>query len=173
MKQKLSHLFFDSIQVAVTLILDKLAASLASKSDFDRVTYNLTTKVDELNTQITSMRLKIQSKDTVIESLKQENLAMKAEISAHMKKNNELQQEMKRHNLVFSGFTLIFTESTAGGTGGQHISLDPTIIKMVSFCYQQLSLFDIDEDDISSAYFLAPKKSENRIAALCLLVVCF
>ena len=145
-KQKPSDLFSDSIQVAVTLALDKLAASLVSKGDFDRVTNNLTTNINELNTQVASLQLKIQSKEAVIDNLTRENLAMRTDISTFIKNNDDLQQEMKRHNLILSGFTPTFTEAIAGGTGRQHISFDATIIivKEVSFYHQQLSLPDIN-----------------------------
>ena len=153
--------------------MDKLATSLVSKGDFDRETNNLTTNMDELNTQVTSLRLKIQSKEAVIDNLTQKKLAMRADISTFIKNNDELQQEMKRHNLVLSGFAPTVTKATAGGTCRQHISLDATIVKVVSFYHQQLSLPDINEDDISSAYFLPPKKSENRNASPRFLVVRF
>ena len=172
-KQKLSDLFSDSIQVTVTLALDKLATLLVSKGDFDHVTNNLTIQIDELNTQVASLRLKIQSKEAVIDNLKQENLAMRAEITTFIKNNDELQQEMKQDNLVLSGFTPTFTEATAGGTDRQHFSLDATIVKVASFCHQQLFLPDINEGDISSANFLPPKKSENHNTSQRLLVVRF
>ena len=160
-KTKFTEIFNESIQLALQKVFEKVN--------------NVTDKLNELSTSVSTLRLEIQSKDQSISNLKSENNALKAEIACLASYNDEMSQELKRDNLVISGFTPSFSQATAAsGSSRQHISLQSTINNVVEFCHNTLSLPDISSHDISSASFLPPPKSiANKNAPPRLLLVHF
>jgi regulator of replication initiation timing len=161
-KSKFSDIFNDSIQAAIQKVFEKVT--------------DATDKLAELSASVSSLRLEIQSKDQSISNLKTENNALKAEVTRLASHNDDLSQELKRENLILSGFTPSFSQAAAATSGNshQHISLESTISRVVDFCHNALALPDITSQDISSASFLPPLKSaQNNNASPRLLLVRF
>ena len=161
LKTKFTEIFNESIQLALQKVFEKVN--------------NVTDKLNELSTSVSTLRLKIQSKDQSISNLKSENNALKAEIACLASYNDKMSQELKRDNLVKSGFTPhLQSGDSCQCNSRQHISLQSTINNVVEFCHNTLSLPDISSHDISSASFLPPPKSiANKNAPPRLLLVHF
>lgn len=136
----------------------------------------LAAKLEDLSATIGLLRTELAAKNAIIADIKKDNQNLHGIISKLSATNEDLLQEAKRDNLVFSGLSPSFAEAAAA----VHTSIDTdapiplssTIRKVVTFCKDALNL-EINESDVSSAYFTKPKASPGRPPAPPLLVVRF
>jgi FtsZ-binding cell division protein ZapB len=133
----------------------------------------LNKKVDELTATINMLRMELQNKDLSINQLKTENASLKKEISTAMGQNDNLQQELKRENLIFSGFRPTFAEAVGDAENPHRISSNATKQNFVKFCNEVLDLPTISADDISTAYFLPTNPTRGAANQTRLLSVRF
>lgn len=162
-KAKFSDLLSDSIQSTVQKSIDK-----AVQKAFDKHVGDLIAKIEELSTSVSTLRLQIESKNAIIADLQAKNDALSNEICDAQAMNDELQQEVKRDNLIFSGFTPSYSEMVAGEGGNyrRRVSVQASINNVVTFCQKSLAMPEISAHDISSAVFLPPPKSGTMTSRL-------
>lgn len=101
-KTKLSEIFIESVNSAV-------------ESKFDKLIGKMSKQVDDLNATITALRIEMSAKDASIIKVEQENQQLRSSLASLSCRNEELQEDSKRDNLIFSGFKPNLAESVAAG----------------------------------------------------------
>ena len=86
----------------------------------DKSNEALNKKIEDLTATIGMLRLELHDKDDSITQLKTENNTLKVEPKSIMKNNGSLQRELKRDDLLFTGFKPTLAEAAAevGATEG-------------------------------------------------------
>ncbi len=149
-------------------IKNKLAEILNDNfaKQMDKGCDTLNRKMDELTATINLLRMEIQSKDAAIAQLKNENNTLKAELKAITHNNDEVQQEMKRDSLLFTGFKPTYAEAI-GTEGSPRNSSIQTKENFVKFCNDTLGIPSVNASEISSVHFLPVSiRSATRVLAV-------
>jgi cell division protein FtsB len=150
-KNKLSEMFAESINA----IIDT----------------KLMQKIDELSATVTMLRTELISKNATIENIQRENQNLRTVVEKLSAKNEDLLQETKRDNLVFSGISMSFSEaaSVVNDVGDTPVTPLSAARKVITVCKEALHI-DISECDISSAYFVKPRTTSSRSSPALLIV---
>jgi hypothetical protein len=133
---------------------------------------SISTKLDGLQTTVDSLRLKLSAKDAVLSRMEQDNSKLSKLINELSTVNENLQQELRRDNVIVTGIAPSVAEVTAVGLSVS--TSQATMIKALDFCHDILQLPQLKSDDISAAYFLPlPKPIPGRSSPAHQLIVRF
>lgn len=145
---------------------------------FAKLSETLMKKVDEMNTTILALKLELSAKDAVIDKVQKDNQLLHDSVKNLSAVNENLQQEAKRDNLLFTGFAPSFAEALASQSGDGNdtstVHQSSVIGKVVEFCRHALQIPSFSTHDVSSAHFLSPSKpSPGRPSTGSMLLVRF
>lgn len=142
--------FHDIFETSIKLIIDEKFADVMRT-------------VDGLNATVELLRTEIKAKDASLGQLKKENDDLKIGLADLEKTNDELQQYLRKDNLVITGIPTSFAEQASVSTDsdGNRETSSETVRKVVELIRNDLNYPTFSEANISAAHRLPSRSGSS------------